>query len=106
MSITILGLAAGILTSAAIVPQLLKTFRSRKARDISIWQPLILNAGMVLWLLYGIFIHDLPLIVANSFSIICNSLLIAMKILFRNEDDKGVSRDYSYEQTSQVEGSS
>lgn len=86
IDITYVGLVAGALTSSAIVPQILKSYRSKKVRDISIWQPVLLNAGMMLWLFYGIQIQDIPLIAANSFSIACNSLLIIMK--FRYGDDK------------------
>jgi MtN3 and saliva related transmembrane protein len=78
-----LGLIAGALTSCAVLPQVLKTYRSRQARDISVWQPSLLVLGMVLWLVYGMMIRDLPLIVANLFSIACNCILIVMKFLYR-----------------------
>ena len=69
MNITHLGLLAGAVTSAAAVPQLVRTYRTRQARDISIWQPVLLNVGMVMWLIYGLAIGDTPLIAANIFSI-------------------------------------
>lgn len=96
MNSTYLGFIAGALTSLAIVPQVIKTYRSKQARDISIWQPVLLNAGMFLWLLYGLQLGDLPLIAANTFSIACNSLLIAMK--FRYGDDKQSSHVYIVQQ--------
>lgn len=80
---TQLGLVAGAVTSCAVIPQVVKAYRSRHVRDISIWQPVILVFGMGLWLLYGIMIHDIPLIAANIFSIFCNAFLIAMKIIYR-----------------------
>ncbi|MGE3549236.1 MAG: PQ-loop domain-containing transporter, partial [Geobacter sp.] len=39
MNATWIGLIAGLLTSIASVPQVVKTWRSRHARDLSIWQP-------------------------------------------------------------------
>lgn len=90
MNITHLGLLAGTITSAAAIPQVIRTYRTRQARDISIWQPVLLNVGMVLWLIYGLVIGDTPLIVANIFSIVCYSFLIAMKILYK-DDDKSTS---------------
>jgi MtN3 and saliva related transmembrane protein len=77
-----LGLLAGILTSCAVLPQIVKSYRSRHVRDISLWQPVMLVVGMGLWLLYGILIDDLPLIVTNIFSITCNLILITMKLLY------------------------
>ncbi len=87
MITTEIGLAAGALTSVAVIPQVVKTYRTRHARDISIWQPLLLDIGMILWLIYGILLKDLPLILANAFSIICNALLIFMKIYFKDGDN-------------------
>ncbi|GAW66755.1 pQ loop repeat family protein [Geoanaerobacter pelophilus] len=81
-----LGLCAGLLTSGAAVPQVYKTYRTRHARDISMWQLVMLSLGMLLWLIYGTFIGDLPLILANSFSIGCYISLIAMKLRYDRED--------------------
>ena len=75
-------MTAGILTSAAILPQIARTWRTKHARDISIWQPLMLLAGLALWLAYGILLNDLPLIAANSFSLLCYFLLIGMKLYY------------------------
>ena len=93
MNITLLGLLAGTITSAAAIPQVVRTYRTRHARDISIWQPVLLNLGMLLWLYYGVCLKDLPLILANAFSILCYSLLIFMKIYFK-EDDNRKRNDY------------
>ncbi len=86
MDATTIGLVAGALTSFAAVPQVLRTWRTRQARDLSIWQPVILTVGMLLWLVYGLLLKDIPLIVANLFSIICYLVLIGMKIIFDRAD--------------------
>lgn len=86
MTPTLVGLIAGLLTSVAALPQVIKTWRSRHARDLSIWQPLLLSAGVALWLIYGMLIGDTPLILANITPLICNLLLTAMKIRFKGND--------------------
>lgn len=93
MNATYLGLVAGAVTSTAVIPQVFKSYRTRHVRDISIWQPILLDIGMGLWLAYGIVIGDIPLILANSFSIFCNSLLIYMKIFYADNDKKQIN-DY------------
>ena len=93
MNITHLGLLAGTITTAAAIPQVVRTYRTRHVRDISIWQPILLNVGMSLWLMYGIALGDIPLIVANAVSLLCYTALIVMKILYR-EDDKRSESDY------------
>jgi len=86
MSATWIGLIAGLLTSVASVPQVVKTWRSRHARDLSIWQPLLLSVGVALWLIYGMLIGDVPLIVANITPLLCNLALTVMKLRFRIND--------------------
>lgn len=85
MNPTTLGLVAGTLTSIAAIPQLVKTLRTRHARDISIWQPLLLAIGVALWLIYGILIHDTPLVLANIIPLACNVMLTILKLRYRND---------------------
>lgn len=85
MNPTHLGLIAGALTSVAAIPQLVKTLRTRHARDISIWQPLLLSIGVALWMIYGMLIHNLPLILANIIPLVCNALLTGLKVYYRND---------------------
>jgi len=81
---TTIGLVAGALTSVAGIPQLVKTLRTRHARDISVWQPLLLSTGIALWLVYGLIIHDTPLVLANIVPLICNIMLTILKLRYRN----------------------
>ena len=86
MNPTTIGFVAGILTSIAAIPQVIKTLKTRHVRDISIWQPLLLALGLALWMTYGILINDLPLIMANITPLICNVVLTGMKIRYGRED--------------------
>ena len=75
--VTGLGLLAGVLTTVAFVPQVVKTWRTRSTADISLGMFAILVAGIIAWLVYGTLIRDLPLILANAVT-----LLLAGTILF------------------------
>jgi MtN3 and saliva related transmembrane protein len=86
MDVTVIGGAAGFLTSIAIIPQMIKTWKTRHARDLSLWQQIIIIAGLALWLYYGVLLGDLPLILSNSFTLFCYVLLLTMKLIF---DRKG-----------------
>ncbi len=80
--ITTLGLIAGTLTTAAYCPQLVKTWRSKSAGDIS-WSMLItLCAGILLWLVYGVYVHDWPVILANVVTLMLTSVILALKIRY------------------------
>lgn len=82
--ITVLGLVAGTLTTAAYLPQLIKTWRSKSAGDIS-WSMLItLCLGIVLWLVYGVYVHDMPVILANIVTLLLTSVILMLKIRYRS----------------------
>jgi MtN3 and saliva related transmembrane protein len=81
--ITLLGLIAGILTTLAYLPQALKTWKSRSADDISWSMLIILSVGIVLWLVYGVWIRDIPLIVANVVTFFLTSLILILKIRYK-----------------------
>lgn len=84
MNPTTIGLVAGAITSIAAIPQVVKTIRTRHARDISIWQPVLLFFGVALWMIYGMLIHDLPLILANIIPLVCNALLTGLKLRYQS----------------------
>lgn len=86
MTPTTVGFVAGTLTSVAAIPQVIKTMKSRHVRDISLLQPLFLAVGVALWMVYGILIHDVPLILANIIPLVCNVVLAGMKLYYGKAD--------------------
>lgn len=84
-SIQYLGLVAGALTTVAFVPQVLKTYKSRSAKDLSLGMFSIFFAGVALWLVYGIMVNDVPVIAANLLTLVLAFTLIVFKFKFRNQ---------------------
>jgi MtN3 and saliva related transmembrane protein len=83
-SAQLIGLAAGTLTTIAFVPQVVKTYQSKSAKGLSLAMFLIFCTGVVLWLIYGIAINELPVIIANSVTLVLSSLLLIFKLTFKN----------------------
>ena len=79
----ILGMLAGTLTTVSFVPQVIKTWRSRSAGDISFGMFLLFSLGVVLWLMYGLAIHSLPVIVSNVVTLALSLSIISMKLHFK-----------------------
>lgn len=79
-SVEMLGLAAGILTTAAFAPQVLKAWRTRRTRDLSLGMYLALAAGVALWLVYGLLIGSLSVVAANAVTLVLVLALIALKL--------------------------
>jgi MtN3 and saliva related transmembrane protein len=82
-SITILGLTAGAFTTLAFLPQVIKTWRSRSAGDLSLLMFVVFSAGVVLWLAYGLLVGELPLIVANIVTLALIATLLFFKLRYR-----------------------
>lgn len=80
-----LGIIAGTCTTIAFVPQVVKTYKSRSAKDLSTGMFLIFWTGVVLWLIYGIAVNDLPIIVANLMTLVLASIMLVLKFKFRND---------------------
>ena len=78
-----LGFAAGVLTASSLIPQVVKTWKEKKAEDVSLLMLVILLTGIVLWIVYGIKREDLPIIATNSVSLLVNSIMIVLRIKFR-----------------------
>lgn len=80
--ITALGLAAGTLTTIAFIPQLQKAWTSKSTGDLSWGMVTTFSMGVALWLLYGICSHSLPVIVANTVTLLLQLGIIALKVKF------------------------
>jgi MtN3 and saliva related transmembrane protein len=84
ISIQLVGIVAGLLTTVAFVPQVLKTWRSRSAKDLSLGMFSLLCAGVILWLVYGMATGDLPIILANGFTLMLSLTLLYFKFSFKD----------------------
>jgi MtN3 and saliva related transmembrane protein len=74
--IGILGIAATVLSTFSLMPQVVRTWRTRSAKDISTAWLVVAMSGMMIWGVYGCLIGSQPLIWANAVAFIqCGSIL-------------------------------
>ncbi len=83
--IQVLGLMAGSLTTAAFLPQVIKTWKSRSAKDLSLGMFSLFCLGVLLWLIYGFIRKDIPVIAANLVTLMLASTLLVFKLRFRDQ---------------------
>lgn len=84
-NIQLVGLVAGTLTTAAFFPQVLKTWKSRSAKDLSLGMFLLFCLGVALWLVYGLMVKDVPVIAANLITLMLAATLLVFKLRWRNQ---------------------
>ncbi len=81
-AVMLLGFAAGLLTTTSFLPQVVKTWRTRSARDLSYGMIVLFISGITLWFLYGLQMRALPIILANGVTLLLLLILLVMKIQF------------------------
>ena len=90
-SIDLLGLVAGTLTTIAFVPQLVKVWKSKSAKDISYVMFILFITGIILWEIYGWGIHSLPVILFNVITFILGLTILILKFIFdKRESDEAL----------------
>jgi MtN3 and saliva related transmembrane protein len=81
--VQLLGLSAGKLTTIAFLPQVIKTWKSRSAKDLSLGMFSLFCLGVALWLAYGVLVSDIPVIAANMLTLMLASTLLFFKLRFK-----------------------
>ena len=77
-----LGYFAGTLTVVAFLPQVIRTWQSRKTGDLSLGMFAILITASSLWIVYGIVIGDWPVILTNAGMVTLNGAIAAAKVRY------------------------
>ncbi len=83
----IIGIIASIATAAALLPQLLKVVREKKASDISVLMMLVIFIGNCLWIYYGYLGEDPIIIVSNAVSCVLNVLLFIYTVKYKSPEN-------------------
>jgi len=78
----LIGYAAGTLTTLAFLPQVIKTWRSQSAKDISLSMFLMFCVGVFLWIVYGVLNSDPPVIIANVVTLALASIILGFKFRY------------------------
>jgi len=83
-----LGLIAGLLVTCSLIPQIIRVFRLRSAREISAVFTVLLLLGLVLWVVYGIMLTLTPVIIWNAIGAVLAILLLYAKIRYGHNEIK------------------
>lgn len=79
---TVIGFAAGLLTTIAFVPQVVKIWRAKSAADVSLATFIAFTIGVGLWIAYGILKQQPPIVVWNGVTLVLAGAILAMKVKF------------------------
>lgn len=82
----VIGFSAGLCSMISFTPQIIKTWRERDARSISLRMYVVTVTGFSLWVTYGVMIGSLPVMLTNSVCLTLSALILAMKWRFSRPD--------------------
>lgn len=78
--IQLLGLAAAACTTFSFLPQVVHALKTRDTSAISLWMYVIFCAGILLWLVYGIFRDDVAVIAGNAVTLVLAGSVLVLKL--------------------------
>lgn len=78
----LLGVTAGLFTTAAFLPQVIKAHSTKQTKDLSVGMYILFTTGIVLWLIYGVLIMQAPIIMANIVSLLLSLYILILKLRY------------------------
>jgi MtN3 and saliva related transmembrane protein len=79
---TSIGYIAGTLTTFCFLPQLVHTFKTKSVGDLHVGSLILFDMGLVFWLIYGIYLHSWPIILANTVTLVFQASLLTLKFRY------------------------
>lgn len=81
--VAIIGLVAGLLSTGAFIPQIIKVALTKDTKSISLVMYIIYLCGILLWLIYGALMDEVVLLITNSFSFLLGSIMLGLKLKYK-----------------------
>ena len=78
----IIGLVAASLTTFAFLPQSIRAIKTKHTKDLSLPTLIMLEVGIVIWIIYGFLISDIPLLAANTISFVFMTVTLSLKLKY------------------------
>jgi MtN3 and saliva related transmembrane protein len=78
--VTIIGLLAAVVSTVGFAPQVIKVYKTRMTRDLSLGSYIILFSGLFLWFIYGLLLGDVPIISGNAIACAMAAYIVYMKL--------------------------
>jgi MtN3 and saliva related transmembrane protein len=78
----LIGLAAATLTTLSFLPQMYHSLRTRDTHSISLGMYALFTLGIAMWLIYGVLIHDWPVMLANGVTLVLALVVLVLKLRY------------------------
>jgi len=80
----VLGYTAGAVTTFTFLPQVIKTWKDKSAKDISLLMFIIAAVNEVMWVAYGVLKDNMVIILTNAILLVMSLIMIYFKYRYKN----------------------
>jgi len=80
--VDIIGYLAGFFILISIIPQIVKSWKTKSTKDLSLLRYLVYVVGVILWTVYGLALNNGPMIVINSINLCLAASMIYLKLKY------------------------
>ena len=80
----VLGYTAGAVTTFTFLPQVIKTWKDKSAKDISLLMFIIAAANEIMWVAYGVLKDNMVIILTNAILLVMSFIMIYFKYRYKN----------------------
>jgi MtN3 and saliva related transmembrane protein len=82
--VAILGYAACAVTALTFLPQVVKTWKEKSAKNVSLNMFIIATINEIMWIAYGVLRDDMVIIITNVIMIVMATIMISLKLRYKN----------------------
>ena len=86
MNVEIIGFVAALLTTSAFVPQVVKVWKSKSSKGVSVSMYLVLLLGVFLWGVYGYLIESMSIMIANTVTGLLQLMILILILMNKRKD--------------------
>ena len=80
MNINILGYVAGSLVTLSLLPQVIKSWKTKSTKDISLARYVVYITGLILWVAYAVLIQNGPVALMNGIGLVLATSILFLKL--------------------------
>lgn len=78
-----LGMIAGIFTTCAFIPQVVRVVQTKETKSISLLMYCISVTGLCLWIIHGLVVKDISVSIANFLTLILSAIILIYKVKYK-----------------------
>lgn len=82
-AVELLGYVAGTISTLTFLPQVIKTWRTKSAGDVSMLMFVFATVSVIMWLVYGILIKNGSIIYTNGTILILSLIMLGLKMRYK-----------------------